>query len=74
LFIEKEDMFFVGFENESHDFFFSQFIDSWTELEAPIVKDLAYYRKNAEEDYLYTPISVLRYITELELTIENYES
>ena len=29
-------------------------------------KDLEYYRKNAEEDYLTTPISVLRYITEME--------
>jgi hypothetical protein len=29
-------------------------------------KDLAFYRANAEEDYMTTPISVLRYITELE--------
>lgn len=29
-------------------------------------KDLKYYRKNAEEDYLTTPISVLRYIGEIE--------
>ena len=29
-------------------------------------KDLEYYRKNAEEDYLTTPISVIRYITEME--------
>lgn len=29
-------------------------------------KDLEYYRKNAEEDFLTTPISVLRYITEME--------
>jgi hypothetical protein len=29
-------------------------------------KDLKYYRLNAEEDYMYTPISVLRYISELE--------
>lgn len=29
-------------------------------------KDLKYYRQNAEEDYLTTPISVLRYIGELE--------
>ena len=29
-------------------------------------KDLAYYRANAEEDYMKVPISVLRYITELE--------
>ncbi len=30
-------------------------------------KDLEYYRKNAEEDYATTPISVLRYIAYLEL-------
>lgn len=29
-------------------------------------KDLEFYRKNAEENYLTTPISVLRYISELE--------
>lgn len=30
------------------------------------MKDLKYYRENAEEDYLTTPISVLRYIGEIE--------
>jgi hypothetical protein len=30
------------------------------------VKDLAYWRVNAKEDYIEVPISVLRYITELE--------
>ena len=30
------------------------------------MKTIEYYRQNAEEDYLRTPISVLRYITELE--------
>jgi hypothetical protein len=30
------------------------------------VKDLNYWRNNAEEDYLKVPISVLRYISELE--------
>lgn len=34
-------------------------------------KDLEYYRKNCEEDYLTTPISVLRYISELEYKINN---
>ena len=34
-------------------------------IEQP-VKDLAYWKTNAEEDYMTTPISVLRYITELE--------
>ena len=33
-------------------------------------KDLKYYCKNAEEDYLTTPISVLRYISELEKRIK----
>ncbi len=31
-----------------------------------MLKDLEYYRNNAEENYLTTPISVLRYIDELE--------
>ena len=30
------------------------------------VKDLKYWKNNAEEDYLTTPISVLKYISELE--------
>jgi predicted nuclease with TOPRIM domain len=29
-------------------------------------KDLNYYKENCEEDYITTPISVLRYITQLE--------
>lgn len=29
-------------------------------------KDLNYYKENAQEDYIHVPISVLRYITELE--------
>ena len=29
-------------------------------------KDLEYYKNNAEEDYAQVPISVLRYISELE--------
>ena len=36
-----------------------------------VVKDLGYWRLNAEEDYITTPISVLRYIRELEKEIEN---
>jgi hypothetical protein len=38
------------------------------------VEDLAYWKANAEEDYLTTPISVLRYIVVLEkelLTTKN---
>ena len=34
-------------------------------------KDLNYWKANAEEDYLHTPISVLRYITELETAVKN---
>lgn len=30
------------------------------------MKDLKYYRENAEENYLTTPISVLRYIGEVQ--------
>ena len=36
-------------------------------------KDLNYWKLNAEEDYIKTPISVLRYISELEQIIENKE-
>lgn len=32
-------------------------------------KDLEYWRKNAEEDYKQVPISVLRYIAELEIAV-----
>jgi hypothetical protein len=34
------------------------------------VKDLKYWKNNCEEDYIKTPISVLRYITELENKVE----
>lgn len=37
-------------------------------------KDLEYYRKNAEEDYLTTPISVLRYISELEIALRKHDT
>lgn len=33
-------------------------------------KDLKYWKKNAKEDYASTPISVLRYILELEKHIK----
>jgi hypothetical protein len=36
-----------------------------------VVKDLGYWKKNAEEGFYSTPISVLRYIRELEKEIEN---
>jgi len=35
-------------------------------------KDLAYYKANAEEDYLAVPISVLRYISQLEQQQRSY--
>ena len=35
------------------------------------MKDLKYYKDNCEEDYLHTPISVIRYITELEKEVES---
>jgi hypothetical protein len=34
------------------------------------VKDLAFYKANAEEDYLQVPISVIRYISQLEQELE----
>lgn len=35
-----------------------------------MIKDLNYYKENCAEDYLMTPISVTRYITELEKKAE----
>jgi len=35
------------------------------------MKNLNYYKNNCKEDYLHTPISVLRYITELEKEVES---
>ena len=34
------------------------------------IKDLKYFKENAEENYITTPISVLRYINELENALE----
>lgn len=34
-------------------------------------KDLNYWKNNAEEDYINTPISVLRYIIELEQQVKS---
>jgi len=34
-------------------------------------KDLNYWKENCKEDYLHTPISVLRYITKLEEAVNN---
>lgn len=36
-------------------------------------KDLNYWKNNAEEDYMHTPISVLRYITELEQQVKSVD-
>jgi hypothetical protein len=35
-----------------------------------MIKDLNYWKENCAENYMTTPISVLRYITELEKKIE----
>jgi hypothetical protein len=41
--------------------------EEWEErLANRLPEDLNYWRKNASDDYLRTPISVLRYISELE--------
>jgi len=34
-------------------------------------KDLNYWKENCKDDYLHTPISVLRYITKLESQVNN---
>ncbi len=39
-------------------------------MKQTVVKDLAYWKANAEEDYLKVPISVLRYISELEKVVK----
>ena len=36
-------------------------------------KDIKYWKSNCEDDFLKTPISVLRYISELEEIIKNNE-
>ena len=40
-------------------------------MEKTETKDLNYYKNNCEEDYIKTPISVLRYISELEAAIQS---
>tara|TARA_R110001606_G_scaffold268556_1_gene417268 strand:+ start:3660 stop:3833 length:174 start_codon:yes stop_codon:yes gene_type:complete len=35
-----------------------------------MIKDLNYWKENCAENYITTPISVLRYITELENKVE----
>jgi hypothetical protein len=37
-------------------------------------KDIIYWQNNCEEDYLHTPISVLRYISELEKALEDRDN
>ena len=43
-----------------------------TEVEQ--VKDLQFWKENAEEDYLKVPISVLKYISKLETELETVYS
>jgi hypothetical protein len=38
------------------------------------VKDLQFWKENAEEDYLQVPISVLKYISKLETELETVYS
>jgi hypothetical protein len=38
------------------------------------VKDINYWKNNCEEDYITTPISVLRYISELEKLVESSQT
>jgi hypothetical protein len=38
-------------------------------ISEPVVKDLTYWKNNCEENYMTTPISVLRYISELEKSL-----
>jgi hypothetical protein len=35
-----------------------------------VIRDLDYFKENAKENYITTPISVLRYISELENALE----
>jgi len=37
----------------------------------PIVRDLKFYENNAKDNFASTPISVLRYITQLEEELKN---
>lgn len=69
LFIEKEDMFFVGFGDKSDDFFFSFQIEKWQQLDESKTEHLDYFRKQAENNYWDTPLDVLKYIKELESII-----
>ena len=45
--------------------------NDWETMKDLPKKDLTYWKANAEEDYLQVPISVLRYITELEKEVTN---
>lgn len=46
-------------------------INSDNTIKMSTAKELNYWKLNAEEDYMKTPISVLRYISELESAVEN---
>lgn len=75
----KRDGEVISFKNQknsylpygtSEDGFVQFYSDGDGFEEVNPVKDLDYWRKNAEEDYTRVPISVLRYITELESELD----
>lgn len=51
---------------EERDQLVTEYKNKLTELDAMEFKDMKYWRENAEEDYITTPISVLKYIGKLE--------
>lgn len=62
LYIESENMFFVGFENESDEFYFSWQIEKWCVLEEPKVQN-----KKSAVEWFEKEESILR------IQLENYE-
>jgi hypothetical protein len=57
---------FIQTSDNLKDGFYYRIIIPNEEPKQEIVKDLGYWKANAEEDYMKVPISVLRYISELE--------
>ena len=66
------DTDFVAFNKEAKDV--SVITHSTQPMPHGAVRDLNYWRSNAEEDYLQVPISVLRYISALEIQQERMYS
>lgn len=70
--VGKNSIQIIDEENEPHDFDVIDYSGNYEGLNYFFKKvesdnkTIEYFRKNAEEDYKTTPISVLRYITELE--------